>query len=110
MHWPCGWEGYAGTQVLPRPAFNKTPRSAGIGWIDGFGFLWLRSPCQKDEVDMSDKIEDATTKKETKMKKHECKRFKTAVKRGGVRMLVKCRECGKKVSLVPIAGPINRLP
>ena len=88
----------------------KLSRSVAIGWIDGFGFLWLRSPCQKDEVDMSDKIEDATTKKETKMKKHECKRFKTAVKRGGVRMLVKCRECGKKVSLVPIAGPINRLP
>jgi len=35
-----------GGGIRPRPALNKTPPE--------------RSPCQKDEVDMSDKIEDAT--------------------------------------------------
>ena len=30
------------------------------------------------------------------MSKHECKRFKTAVKLGGVRMVVACRECGER--------------
>lgn len=42
--------------------------------------------------------------------KHKCKRFKTVMKRNGVRMMVACRECGKKISLVKIAGPINQLP
>lgn len=47
------------------------------------------------------------------MSKHECKRFKTAMKRGGVRHMVACRECGKKRMVKPmhdIKAPAGKLP
>ena len=48
------------------------------------------------------------------MSKHECKRFKTEVKRGGIRCVVACRECGqRKVIAFPhgkMTGPAGRLP
>ena len=52
-------------------------------------------------------------KGETKMSKHECKRFKTAMKRGGVRYTVACRECGKKRMVQPmhdIKASAGKLP
>ena len=39
--------------------------------------------------------------------KHECKRFKTAKKVGGVRLLVRCRECGKARLARKPAEPAN---
>lgn len=46
------------------------------------------------------------------MTKHVCKRFKTAIKRGGVRYVVACRECGKKrkvADMHAINGPVGKL-
>ena len=53
-----------------------------------------------------------TTKGDRDMSKHECKRFKTAMKRGGVRYVVACRECGKKrkvADMHAINGPVSKL-
>lgn len=44
---------------------------------------------------------------------HECRRFKTAFKTGGKRILVACRECGARVMTSPlhdISGPVAALP
>ena len=45
---------------------------------------------------------------------HECIRFKTAVKRFGIRCVVACRSCGKrKVIAYPhgnVVGPSGKLP
>ncbi len=43
---------------------------------------------------------------------HKCKRFKTVMKRKGVRHIVECRECGKRRIATPlhnIAGPKGSL-
>jgi hypothetical protein len=34
--------------------------------------------------------------------KHECKRFKTKFKRGGIRLLVECRQCCKVRQVFPM--------
>lgn len=44
---------------------------------------------------------------------HDCKRFRTVLKRNGVRHVVKCRVCGKKRLLAPVHaaaafGPAGR--
>jgi hypothetical protein len=47
-----------------------------------------------------------------KIKKHECKRYKTTMKRGGVRYVVACCECGKKrkvANMHAINGPVGKL-
>jgi hypothetical protein len=47
------------------------------------------------------------------MTKHECKRFKKVMKRGGVLYVVACRECGKKrkvADMHAIKGPDGKLP
>jgi len=47
------------------------------------------------------------------MKTHECKRFKTVMKRSSIRHTVACRQCGKKRLATPmhdLSGPVGMLP
>jgi hypothetical protein len=77
-------------------------------WTENTVHLPELSGCKKNR-----RQRRATGRRMDSMAKHECKRFKKVMKRGGVLYVVACRECGKKrkvADMHAIKGPDGKLP